>query len=101
MYTIINYGQRRQFPTCVGNFLINKGETIRVKSEVAARQLEKQPFVVVRGLNKPEEPGKIEFSYRNLGINELRKIAARFGIGNSFFMKKDELIKKLEEQNGT
>lgn len=46
---------------------------------------------------EPDEGGK--FDYSLYPVNQLRNIASQAGIQNSFFMKKVDLIKNLEEKN--
>lgn len=124
MFEVVNYGPTRSFPTCIGNLRLPRLRRIKIRSERAAAELKEHWRVEVKDLDveqsfnkkfwgeeKTEDqpvfmptekaPSEKLVDYSVLKINALRKIAARFGIPGSFSMRKQELIKKLEEQNGT
>lgn len=124
MFEVINYGPSKSFPTCIGNLRLPRLRAVKIQSERAAEELQKYWRVEVKDLSpepsfnkgfwgeersedQPVEiltaraPGEKLVDYSVLKINALRKIAARFGIPDSFKMRKQDLITKLEEQNGT
>lgn len=123
MFEVINYGPTKSFPTCIGNLRLPRNRIVKIQNKRAAKELTGFYKVAVKDLdpepsfNKkfwgeertqdqpvdiPERSaGEKLVDYSTLTINMLRKIAARFGIPDSFTMRKQELIKKLEEQNGT
>jgi len=59
--------------------------------------------VVVDDENGHPSPTRINsgIDYTAYHINELRKQAAGLGVKGVFFMKKAEIIQKMEEQNGS
>ncbi|MHA1290902.1 MAG: hypothetical protein ACTSPB_26250, partial [Candidatus Thorarchaeota archaeon] len=61
----------------------------------AIKELKNFPQVEIKVLEK-----EAMVDYSVYSINELRSIAARAGIKNSFFKSKKELIKLLEEKDG-
>lgn len=91
---ITNYSYRRIFPTCLGNMFIARQKPIELRHSKAINELSHFKDVLVEVL-EPDE----RIDYGRYPIHQLRKIATQVGIKGSFFMKKIELIKKLEEQN--
>ena len=73
------------------------GRPLNIIDPLTARELDAQPLVNVEVVEGEFKGGKID--YGDYTINELRSIAKQVGIKGNFFMKKLELIKKLEEQN--
>lgn len=100
-----NYGRARAFPTCIGNiFVPGAGQTIHMDNEEAIKEIEKYPMIAIRileGGTKSDEPEVPKIDYSVYPIYELKSIAASAGIKGFFVMTKAELIKKLEDKNGT
>jgi len=95
----INYGRSRAFPTCLGNIFLPHNTPIDIPDARAARELQAHPLVHVMVVEGELDSEK-EIDYSGYPIWELRSIAARRGIARSFFLTKEELIKKLEESHG-
>jgi hypothetical protein len=56
----------------------------------------------IKESSRPEAPKSLsQINYSDYRINELRAIVAGRGVEGAFFMKKVDLIKKLEEKHGT
>jgi transcription initiation factor TFIIIB Brf1 subunit/transcription initiation factor TFIIB len=93
---ITNYGYRKIFPTCLGNMFIPRQKPFELDNPKAIKELSHFKDVVVEILEDDER-----IDYARYPIHQLRKIASQLGIKGSFYMKKIDLIKKLEEQNAT
>lgn len=91
---IINNGHRRVYPTCIGDLRIPKGQDYLLDNRKAIEELQEYPDISIEILS--DDPF---IDYSKHPINQLRNIASKCGIKNSFFMKKDDLIKTLEEKN--
>jgi len=91
MYTVINHGFRRAIPTANGEISLPHGIPIRFgdSERGVVDVIRRYPYIEVKGDSK----------LNSLKIWELRKLATKYGIKGSFFMKKSELVKKLEEKN--
>lgn len=107
---VTNYGFGRvSFPTRIGNLYIGPLESLPIKDRGVYEDLkrfeksDKLGFKVAvddENGQQPTRPGS-GIDYVDCPINELRSIAAGRGVKKAFFMKKAELIQKLEETNGT
>ena len=93
---IINYGYRKVFPTCLGNLRLLPNRPYEFTNARAVNELRNYKDIQIEIL---EEDKPIDYSKYPIG--QLRKIATKVGIKGSFFMKKIELIKKLEGKNVT
>lgn len=109
---VTNYGYiRKAFPTRIGNLFIDRLMPMDIRDDEIedARgvvedlrlfgQSDKLGFeVVVDDENgHPSAPEKAKIDYADYSINELRSIAAGKGVKDCFFMKKSDIILKLEE----
>jgi len=104
---VINYGYGRMvFPTRIGNLYIDRLKPYKINDRGVMQDLRRFEFtdklgfeVVVDDENgqTPIIPTKSGIDYVAYSINELRSIAAGKGVKKTFFMKKDDLIKILEE----
>lgn len=74
------------------------GKPLPITDPKTARELAAYPLVNIEVVEGDFE-GRKAIVYGDYSINELRSIARQLGIKGGFFMKKLELIKKLEEQN--
>jgi len=92
---ITNYSYRNVFPTCLGNLFIPRGKQIELDNAQAIMELKRFPQVEIEVI---ENEPMVDYSVYS--INELRSIAARAGVKDSFFKSKKELIKLLEEKDG-
>ena len=92
---ITNYSYRNVFPTCLGNLFIPRGKQIELDNAQAIKELKRFPQVEIEVI---ENEPMVDYSVYS--INELRSIAARAGVKDSFFKSKKELIKLLEEKDG-
>ena len=72
------------------------GRPIEITDPQTARELDAFPLISLEILEGSLD-GKDVVAYADYSINELRSIAKQMGIEKGFFMKKSELIKKLEE----
>jgi len=90
-----NYGRSRGFPTCIGNFFLPYNVPIDIPDRRAAKELDAFPLVQVTVVEGSLEEPRID--YTKYSVQELRSIAAQVGIKGGFFMKKADLIQKLEE----
>jgi hypothetical protein len=101
---VTNEGATRSFPTCIGNVFIARGETRMIDNEKAADELAKFPrlkfefktatITPVAG-PKTEKPKSIDWAAMRL--QDLRAIAARYGLNGGPRRRKAELIKVLTE----
>lgn len=91
----INYGRSRAFPTCLGNIFLPYNVPIDIPNQKAAKELDAFPLVQISVLEGSLEEPRID--YTKYSVQELRSIAAQVGIKGGFFMKKADLIQKLEE----
>jgi hypothetical protein len=91
---ITNHSSRETFPTHVGPIFFRRGRPeTRDVSQRLVDDLKKYAQMHIEILKKPADFSKLK-------INELRATAKKAGIERVSFMKKDELIKRLEESNG-
>ncbi len=96
------------FPTRIGNLFINRLMPYEVCDEGVLEDLKRFEqsdhlgFEIIKS-SKPEAPKSLPqvINYSDYRINELRAIVAGRGVKGAFFMKKADLIKKLEEKHGT
>ncbi|HDZ39338.1 MAG TPA: hypothetical protein ENH62_13850 [Marinobacter sp.] len=96
------------FPTRIGNLFINRLMPYEVCDEGVLEDLKRFEqsdhlgFEIIKS-SRPEAPESLPqtINYSDYRINELRAIVAGRGVEGAFFMKKVDLIKKLEEKNGT
>lgn len=109
---IRNYAGTRIVPTAVGNIRI-PARRVKYESDpevlralVALKNDRRLYRIEIRmiegelpGLTGPDKEPRTDFS--KYSVNELRTLAADVGIEGSFYMTKDNLIKRLEEKNGT
>lgn len=95
---VVNYGRPMPFNTRAGNIRVPRMRPFIVHDPRIVEDLRKYPYIKIRILEGAL--GKPLIDYSSYRINELRNIAAGLGIEGSFFMKKPELIKRLEESNG-
>lgn len=108
--TVTNYGFGRvSFPTRIGNLYLGPMQPQEIEDRGVYEDLkrfeqsDKLGFEVAvddENGHPPAQPGS-GIDYVDCPINELRSIAAGRGVKKAFFMKKAELIQKLEETNGT
>ena len=111
---VTNYGYGRMtFPTRIGNLFINRLMPYEVCDKGVLEDLKRfeqsdhlgfeitEPKITEP--SKPEAPKSLSqtINYSDYRINELRAIVAGRGVKGAFFMKKVDLIKKLEEKHGT
>jgi len=92
---ITNHSYRNVFPTCLGNLFIPRGKEIELDDIQAIKEMKRFPQIEIKVI---ESEPMVDYSVYS--INELRSIASRSGIKNSFFKSKKELIKLLEEKDG-
>ena len=92
---IINNGHRRVYPTCIGDLRIPKGQEYTLEDKKAIEELSYYPDLTIEVIR--EDPACIDYS--KYPVNQLRNIVAKTGRKDSFFMKKVDLIKLLEEQH--
>jgi len=106
---VTNFGYGRMtFPTRIGNIFINRLMPYEVCDEGVLddlkrfEQSDRLGFEILEP-SQPEAPEPLPqgVDYSGYRINELRAIATDKGIKGAFFMKKVDLIKKLEEKHGT
>ncbi len=96
------------FPTRIGNLFINRLMPYEVCDEGVLEDLKRFEqsdhlgFEIIKS-SRPEAPESLSqtINYSDYRINELRAIVAGRGVEGAFFMKKVDLIKKLEEKHGT
>ncbi len=106
---VTNYGYGRMtFPTRIGNLFINRLMPYEVCDEGVLEDLKRfeqsdHLGFEITDSSKPEAPESLPqvINYSEYRINELRAIVAGKGVEGAFFMKKVDLIKKLEEKHGT
>ena len=106
---VTNYGYGRMtFPTRIGNIFINRLMPYEVCDEGVLDDLKRfeqsdHLGFEIKESSRPEAPEPLPqgVDYSGYRINELRAIAAGKGIKGAFFMKKVDLIKKLEDNYGT
>lgn len=109
---VTNYGfYRKVFPTRIGDLFINRlipfdirdKEIQNAKGVVEDLRVYEKSYmlgfeVVVDEENgQPLAPTEQKIDYADYSINELRSIAAGRGVKDVFFMKKSDIILKLEE----
>jgi hypothetical protein len=89
---ITNYNIRSRFPTCCGDIVLPRRQPrLDDFDPRIVEELKKIPMIQVEVLGKP---------FSKMKINELRAEAKKAGIERAFFLKKEELIKRLEESHG-
>ena len=93
---ILNNGHRPVYPTCIGDLRIPKGQYYELEDKKAIEELQEYPDLCVEIIEKDVEITAIKFA--KYPVNHLRNIASKLGIERTFFMKKVDLIKLLEEQ---
>lgn len=99
---VINYGyERKSFPTRVGNLFIDRLMPFPVSDPGVLEDLKHFEQSDCLGFEEVEPLRKATCEFDGLSINELRKAATRAGIKGSFYMKKPEIIKQLEDNNAT
>ncbi len=105
---VTNYGYGRMtFPTRIGNLFINRLMPYEVCDEGVLEDLKRfeqsdHLGFEIKESSRPEAPKSLsQINYSDYRINELRAIVAGRGVEGAFFMKKVDLIKKLEEKHGT
>ena len=96
------------FPTRIGNIFINRLMPYEVCDEGVLEDLKRfeqsdHLGFEIKESSRPEAPESLPqaINYSDYRINELRAIVAGRGVKGTFFMKKVDLIKKLEEKHGT
>lgn len=101
---VTNYGYgRKTFPTRIGNIFIDRLMPYEVCDEGVLEDLkrfeqsDRLGFEILEP-SQPEAPEPQGIDYSGYRINELRAIVAGKGVKDTFFMKKVDLIKKLEEK---
>lgn len=101
---VTNFGMSRQFPTCIGNVLIERGQTRPVPLR-AAKEIEKWPLTkvvypepVATPEVKAERKKALAEELSGLSIQILRSMAHRRGISGFFTMKKSTLIEALNKE---
>ncbi len=103
---VTNYGYgRKTFPTRIGNLFIDRLRPYPIYDRGVIEDLkrfestDKLGFKVVVDDENGHPPTRPQsgIDYVAYSINELRSIAAGKGFKEAFFMKKAEIIKKLEE----
>jgi len=87
MTVVINHGFRRAIPTPLGEVSLPKGRPVSINDREVVKAIRGYPYIEI----------KEEADFGSLKIWELRKIASKRGIKDTFKMKKSELVKKLEE----
>jgi hypothetical protein len=99
---VTNEGPTRSFPTRLGDIFLSRGETKAIDDEDAANELTKYPqlkFEFKTGLEAPaagpraDKPKAIDWAAMRL--QDLRAIAARYGLSGGPRQKKADLIKAL------
>ncbi len=107
--TVTNYGYgRKSFPTRIGNVYLERLMPFEVDDEGVLddlkvfEQSDKLGFEIVKP-SRPEAPISLrpKVDYSGYRINELRSIATERGLKGAFRMRKVDLIKLLEDNNGT
>ena len=93
---ILNNGHRAVYPTCIGDLRIPKGQYYELHDKKAIEELQEYPDLMVEVLEKDATITALNFSL--YPVNHLRNMASKIGIERTFFMKKVDLIKLLEEQ---
>lgn len=93
---ILNNGHRPVYPTCIGDLRIPKGQYYELNDKKAIEELQEYPDLMVEILEQDIAIPTVNFSL--YPVNHLRNIASKLGIERTFFMKKVDLIKLLEEQ---
>lgn len=91
---ITNFSFRKRFPTCLGVLFLPRYKQIELSDPQAIKDLSRFPYMEIEFIEGPA-------NFVRMSINQLRHVATQKGIKGSFFMKKAELIKKLEGQNAT
>ncbi len=104
---VTNYGYvRKTFPTRKGNLFLDRlrplviedrGVYVDLKRFEASDKLGFQVVVDDENGRHPARSEKSGIDYVAYSINELRSIATGKGIKGAFFLRKADLIKKLEE----
>ena len=102
---VLNFGLPRTIPTCQGNIFIPRQIPVPMNlKELAAQELDAMPNIHVNYLDRSDEDKERrqpKIDYSKYPIWDLRSIAASLKVKGFFTMKKVDLIKKLEENNGT
>lgn len=107
--TVTNYGYgRKTFPTRIGNIYLERLMPFEIHDEGVLEDLRvfEQSDMLgfeIKEASRPEAPVPLRstIDYSGYRINELRSIAAEKGVKGVFRMRKVDLIKILEEKNGT
>jgi len=99
---VTNFGRPRIFPTYTGGLHLNRLAPIRTDDREVIKDLRKlnkrnDIYLKVEILENDKPP----IDYQSRPIWELKSIASKVGIKGFFTMRKPELIKILEEKNGT
>lgn len=94
---ILNNGHRAVYPTCIGDLRIPQGQYYELGDKKAIEELQQYPDLCVEIIEK--DIATPAFDYAQYPVNHLRNIASKLGIARTFFMKKVDLIKLLEEQH--
>jgi len=92
---ILNNGHRKVYPTCIGDLRIPKGQYYELEDKHAIQELQEYPDLCVEIIKGDVMIPAIV--YAKYPVNQLRNIASKLGIKRSFFLKKVDLIKILEE----
>ena len=107
--TVTNYGYgRKSFPTRIGNVYLERLMPFKIDDEGVLADLkvfeqsDKLGFEIVKP-SRPEAPISLrpKVDYSGYRINELRSIASERGLKGAFRMRKVDLIKLLEDNDGT
>ena len=118
---VTNFGRPRIFPSCQGDFWLNRLQPIEIRNSELIKQLQdynkrRDILLEIKVIDeaaaqieevkkediKIDYPDKAEFKmeYSQFKILQLRSMAKAKGIEGTFKMTKKLLIEKLEEKNG-
>ena len=118
---VTNFGRPRIFPSCQGDFWLNRLAPIEIRDPELIKQLQKYNerrdilleiniideaaipvYKVEEKEAKIDYPDEVELrmNYSQFKILQLRSMARAKGIEGTFKMTKKLLIEKLEEKNG-
>jgi len=97
---VTNFGRPRVFPSCHGDFWLNRLQPIEIRDPELIKQLQKynERRDILLKIKIIEKDAKVDFSL--FKVQQLRSIASANGIKGAFKMTKKLLIKNLEEKNG-
>jgi hypothetical protein len=91
---ITNHNSRETFPTHAGPIYFRRGKPeVRDISQRLIDDLKRYAKMHIEVLERPVDFSKIK-------INDLRAAARKAGVERVSFLKKEELIKQLEESHG-